>query len=119
MLCQVEMIILLFDNLSLQKDGKLEIYDEKFYESFESKFIGGDFFQLISDNFKIVYNKGVAELKTKENKYIYEEKHNSYDFTVVYSKVDKFFYIITYQSWDYTNDGFYCREKFKTKRKFR
>ena len=42
-------------------------------------------------------------------------KHSSYDFTVVYSKVDKFFYIITYQSWDYTNDGSYCREKFKTR----
>ena len=89
--------------------------NEKFYYSLEGEFIGGDFFELISDNFKIVYNKGVAEPKTKENKYIYEMKHSSYDFTVVYSKVDKFFYIITYQSWDYTNDGFYCREKFKTK----
>ena len=90
--------------------------DEKLYNSLSDGFIDGSFFKKISDNFKRVHWTNITEAKTKENKWTYDEKHHSFSFYVIKSKIDKRFYVIVYQMWDYTNDGFYCRKKFKSKK---
>ena len=89
--------------------------DDKFLDKIETSFIDGKFLPMISDNFQFIKNFYIAEPKTKENKYVYDEKHHAFDHQIIYSKIDKKYYIMVYQYWDYTNDGYYCRESFSKK----
>ena len=86
--------------------------DDKLFDKIEDGFLTGKIFEVISDNFRLLKSFYISEPKTSENKYIYDQKHHAFSHHIINSKVDGKVYVIVHQFWDYTNDGYYCRERF-------
>ena len=111
----------IFDNyLAACSDKEIDrnrLFDElngtPLYLKFEDSFLTGRFLPMISDNFILIKTYYIAEPKTDENKYIYDEKHLSFDHQILKSKVDGCIYVLIYHGYDYTNDFYYFRKKFK------
>jgi len=85
---------------------------EGLYNSFEDSFYSGRFLPLISKNFKLIKTNFVSDTFYKN-----KEKREYWIHQVVSSKINKIFYIIIYQGYDYTNDGYYVHKKFTKKEK--
>ena len=85
-------------------------------EKLEDSFLTGKFLPMISENFILTKTYYIAEPKTDENESIYDEKHTSFIHQILNSKQDSSVYVLVYQGFDYTNDGYYCREKFKLRK---
>jgi len=84
--------------------GKL---NEKLYDGFFT----GKFLPLISDNFKL---EDISEVIGPK---LTEVKQHHYIHQIISSKINKSFYVLVYQGFDLTNDGYYCRKKFSNIKK--
>ena len=88
------------------------IENRKLYGKFEKEFSSGKFLPMISDNFKLIKINFVEDIFDK-----YEEKREYFVHQVISSKINKMYYVLIYQGYDYTNDGYYAHKKFKDKKK--
>tara|TARA_Y100000768_G_C23784706_1_gene589704 strand:- start:47 stop:793 length:747 start_codon:yes stop_codon:yes gene_type:complete len=86
--------------------------NRKLYGKFEKEFSSGKFLPMISDNFKLIKINFVEDIFDK-----YEEKREYFVHQVISSKINKMYYVLIYQGYDYTNDGYYSHKKFKDKKK--
>ena len=62
-----------------------------------------------------VFNKAITY-----NQFVfdeYEEKRQYWIHQVIGSKINKIYYVVIYQGYDYTNDGYYVHRKFNDKKK--
>ena len=92
-----------------------QLFDEingKLYEKFEDQFVSGEFLPTISDNFKLIKSNFVSDIFDE-----HEEKSEYWIHQVISSKINKIYYIVIYQGYDTTNDGYYVHKKFKDKKK--
>ena len=85
-------------------------HEWKLYESFEDSFITGKFLPIVSENFKL------EKVKSVYGKVLTEYKQHSYTHQMVYSKLNKTYYILLYRGYDSTNDGYTCIKNFKDKK---
>jgi len=90
--------------------NEINWHNQKLYRKFEDYFITGQFLPFISENFKL---EKVFEIIGPK---LTDIKQESYTHQIVSSKINKCFYVLVYQGFDYSNDGYYCREKFKDKK---
>ena len=85
--------------------------NKKMYKKFDDEFSSGKFLPMISDNFKLIKINFVEDIFDK-----YEEKRQYLVHQVISSKINKMYYVLIYQGYDYTNDGYYSHKKFKDKK---
>ena len=88
-------------------DALSDYISTKLYNIFDDSFFSGRFLPLISKNFKLIKTNFVSDTFDE-----YEEKREHWIHQVVSSKINKIFYVIVYQGYDYTNDGYYVHKKF-------
>ena len=93
-------------------DALSDYISTKLYNIFDDSFFSGRFLPLISKNFKLIKTNFVSDTFDE-----YEEKREHWIHQVVSSKINKIFYVIVYQGYDYTNDGYYVHKKFTEKEK--
>mgnify|MGYP001170344961 FL=1 len=86
--------------------------NQKLYEKFENQFHSGKFLPTISNNFKLIKTNHVSDVFDE-----YEEKREYWIHQVISSKINKIYYVVIYQGYDYTNDGYYVHRKFNDKKK--
>ena len=86
--------------------------NRKLYEKFEDEFHSGKFLPTVSSNFKLIKTNYVSDVFDD-----YEEKRAYWIHQVIGSKINKIYYVVTYEGYDYTNDGYYIHKKFKDKKK--
>jgi len=64
----------------------------------------------VSKNFKL------EKVKSVYGKVLTEYKQHSFTHQLIYSKFNKTYYILLYQGYDSTNDGYACVKNFKDKK---
>jgi hypothetical protein len=90
---------------------RLAIVDlERNEEFFEVYFTSGAFMGYISKNFTL---KKKFRVNGKEWT---DMKQEYYIHQIVSSKINKCFYVLVYQGFDTTNDGYYCRDRFDSEK---
>ena len=89
---------------------EISSHERKLYESFSDSFITGKFLSFVSENFKL------EKVKSVYGKVLTEYKQHYFIHQMIYSKFNKTYYILLYQGYDVTNDGYICLTNFKDKK---